>query len=59
MEAARARNTRMANARTATVARNRAAIGRERSLVRANTTRVNRNEAVRTRSARIAATILR
>jgi len=54
MEAARTRNTRMANARTAAVARNRAAISRERSLARANTTRVNRNEAERTRSARIA-----
>jgi len=54
MEAAKARNTRMANARTTAVARNRAAIGRERNLARANATRVNRNDAVRTRSARIA-----
>jgi hypothetical protein len=54
MQVATARSTRMANARTAAVAHNRTAIGRERNLARASSTRVNRNEAVRTRSARIA-----
>jgi hypothetical protein len=54
MEAARARNMRIANARTAAVARNRGAISREKSLARANATRLNRNEPARTRSARIA-----
>jgi hypothetical protein len=52
MQAARARNTRVANARTAAVARNHAAISREKSLARANASRLNRNEAARIRNAR-------
>lgn len=54
VEAARERNTRVANARTTAVARNRAAISRERSLARANTLRTNRVEAARLRNARTA-----
>jgi len=57
MQTARARSTHIANARTAAVARNRAAISRERSFARANATRINRTEAARIRSARANARI--
>jgi hypothetical protein len=54
VKAARMGSTRIANKKTAAVARDRAAISRERNLARANATRVSRKEAGRTRSARIA-----
>jgi len=57
MQAARARSTRIANTRTAAVARNRAAISREKSLAWANASRLNRNEAARIRNARANARI--
>jgi hypothetical protein len=59
MQAARARSTGVANARTAAVARNHAAISREKSLARANASRLNRNEAARIRNARGNARIAR
>ena len=59
VEAARARTTRIANKRTAPVARNRAAISRERSFARANATQANRNEAARIHNARGNARIAR
>ena len=49
--AAKARSTRVGNARTAALARNRAAISRERSLARANASRIKGNEAARIRNA--------
>src|SRR4029077_2080897 len=60
-EAARApaRSTRIANRRTAAVARNQAAVSRERNLARANAQRINRNEAARIRNARANARMAR
>jgi Putative peptidoglycan binding domain len=59
MEAARARSTRVANAKTDALAHNRAAIRRERNVARANAQWLNRNEAARIRSAQANARIAR
>ncbi|PYK11052.1 MAG: hypothetical protein DME65_08225 [Verrucomicrobia bacterium] len=52
LETAGAGSTRTADVRKSAVARNRTAIGRERTVARANATRVNRSEAARIRNAR-------